>query len=107
MVEKALKAISNSNNLSTGLAHPNDNSRTKEMITKLYNEGEVLNSEEIYKWALANNWTNEGAKDLKDIVDKVNSGKTLRPSQKNMWRENILEIFKEDIKNEESENNKT
>jgi len=97
LVEKALTTISNSNNLSDGLSHPNDSSRTKEMLTKLQKEGEVLNAGEIYNWALQNNWTEGGAKELKNLVDKLNSGKTLRPSQKNMWSRDILEKLKKEI----------
>lgn len=98
LVEKALNAISKLNNLSSGLSHPNDSSRTKEILSMLKKEGDVLDANEIYYWAIKNKWTQDGAKELKDLLDKLNSGKSLRPSQKNMWRENILEMWKEEIK---------
>jgi hypothetical protein len=93
-VEKALKAISNANNLSSGLAHSLDSSRTKEMLTFLKKEGEILDAHEIFDWAIQNKWTQEGAKDLKELVDKLNDGKSLIPSQKGMWNEEFLATFK-------------
>ena len=75
MIERALTYLNSVNNSSAGmLAHPLDESRTKEMLKFLKNEVVQLIHSEILDWALARGWETKSAKELADLAEKINSG---------------------------------
>lgn len=57
------------------LAHPLDESRTKEMLKFLKSEGVPLDRDAIYSWAMEKDWQPKSAKELADLAGKIDEGK--------------------------------
>lgn len=73
---KALEHLCIVNNVSAGmLAHPLDESRTKEMLKFLKSEGVPLDRDAIYDWAIEKGWQAKSAKELADLAGKIDEGK--------------------------------
>lgn len=87
-VIRALEAITRRINISTGLVYPNDKECTVELLTFLKNKGINLEPNRIYDWCIENGWKDRHAKDLKEVVEKINSGHRYR--FKKCWNDNFL-----------------
>lgn len=98
LLMKALNAINSRVNVRTGLSHPLDECAVKEMFIMLYKEGEILDATEIYSWASQNGWDTDNAKQLSKLAEKIATGRKVQIRYKNRWRKDIIEKFKEDIK---------
>jgi hypothetical protein len=95
IVQKALQAITDRTNLSTGLTHPNDKNAAKEMFVLLHEHGEILLANEIESWASSNGWQASDAKELASLGEQIGAGKKPRVTGGPWWRDDILSTFSE------------
>lgn len=71
VVENALKDLTQSVNLTTGIAHPGDERVAIATFKLLHNEGYTLNSEAIRAWLIRNNWWSRHADAVCTLVQKI------------------------------------
>ncbi len=90
LIGKALDALSIVCNLSTGLAHPLDESRAKELFVALHARGIPLPRDDIQTHAEACGWTNRHAKQLAELAARIDAGSTVRISHSRGWGEAAL-----------------
>lgn len=69
-VEEALKKLTSTINLGTGLGHPSDKKHAERTIAKLRSEGHSFDPAEIRRWAQRHNWSSKAAADLEAIARK-------------------------------------
>jgi hypothetical protein len=69
-VENALLTLTQGINLSTGLSHPSDKDAAKRTLSGLKQGGHRLDSDEIRKWALRNNWAPKDAEALSKLAGR-------------------------------------
>ena len=73
----ALEDVTGMVNLATGLTHPQDRLFAISRLEYLKRWNHELVTGAIVSWALANGWTEEGAYALREIIDRLNAGRTL------------------------------
>ena len=86
----ALKAITISINLDTGLTHPNDMNRTKELLKAMHDAGITLQIGEMVAWAGQNGWNHQGAKELGRIAAKINEGRIVQVKEGPWWKPEFI-----------------
>jgi hypothetical protein len=69
-VEEALKQLTDTINLGTGLGHPSDKKHAERTIDKLRSERHSFDPAEIRRWAQRNNWSSGATADLEAIARK-------------------------------------
>ena len=87
ILRKAIESLTHVVNISTGLAHPLDDSRAKELFKALRKQGIPTKQEDVYAAAVANAWPERHAKTLSEIADKIGSGGRVRISHPRDWGE--------------------
>lgn len=87
IVRKAIETLSNVVNVSTGLAHPLDESRAKELFKALHKQGIPLNSSEVYSVAIENSWPERHAKALSELAGKIGNGGRVQIKHQKGWGE--------------------
>ena len=92
-IQKAIEILSSSVNVSTGLIHPNDMNRAKELFVILRENGEVLLKSEVYGYALNNHWTDEDADELGSLAQQIGEGRSVRITDGPWWAENLYEML--------------
>lgn len=70
---------------------------SKEMFTRLHIHGEVLLASEIESWASFNGWHAKDAAELGALAQQIGMGKKVRISRGPWWKENILELFQDEL----------
>ena len=90
-LERALVALTNTINLSTGLTHSSDKESAIQLLRILHRNSIQLNPENMRIWALQNGWNSDGANQLRDFTRGVLEGKRYRVSRMNMWSEEFIE----------------
>ncbi|WP_028571585.1 DUF1889 family protein [Desulfonatronum lacustre] len=91
VLQKALEAITSRTNLSTGLAHPNDEYAAKEMFKRLHASGITLRANEISSWAHMNGWGKKDADELGALAQQIGMGKRVKIKDGPWWEKDILE----------------
>jgi hypothetical protein len=92
VVEVALRSLTTSVNLGTGLHHPSDRTMAIETFRTLRRGGHTWDPDAIQGWARANGWDLDGARQLYEYAAGVQQGKRyrtlhgLRPEVLEMWR---------------------
>ena len=74
LLARAIEALSRVVSLSSGLAHPYDAARAKELFRALRDEGEPLDARRIARLALEYSWTESGAKALGELGERIGAG---------------------------------
>jgi hypothetical protein len=77
-VRVALEHLTAAVNLSSGLGHPSDKARAIDTFRALRKAGHSWNPDVVRAWALAHNWRNAGADDLRKYADGILSGRSFR-----------------------------
>lgn len=94
VVEEALKSLTNTVNLSTGISHPNDREKAINLFMRLKQAGEIFNPEEIRDWLIAESgWNPQYADGVKDVAEKVLEGHRFRKIGK-WWKDDIVEYWR-------------
>jgi hypothetical protein len=69
-VEQALRRLTQTINLGTGLDHPSDKKQAERVVAGLRADGHLLDPVEVRRWAQRHNWSSDSAADLEAIVRK-------------------------------------
>lgn len=78
LVLGAMRSITDSINLSSGISHPSDWNHAVTALRELRSRGCALNGTEVETWAVANGWSSRHAADLSTVVAEVAAGKAKR-----------------------------
>ena len=97
VVERAMKHLTGSINLSTGLSHPLDKSKAVCLFRELVKAGEQYDPALIRAWALRNNWTPSGADALIKIADGTLKGKSFRIVQRGYYQKRYIEKLRQEV----------
>ena len=73
-----LRSLTNSVNLSTGLAHPSDWDHAVQMFRALRQRRHKIDGDEIERWAVANGWSYRHASELAQLPREVAAGRAKR-----------------------------
>lgn len=87
ILSKAIESLSAVANTSTGLAHPLDESRAKELFKALHSHGVPLPYQDIYSAAIANAWPERHAKTLAELAEKIGKGGRVQIKFPKQWGE--------------------
>lgn len=81
----ALRSLTNSINLSTGLAHPSDWDHAVQVFRTLRKRGHTIDGDEVETWALANGWSYRHASDVGQLAREISAGKAKRTKSRASW----------------------
>lgn len=81
IVRAAIRSLTMSVNLSTGLSHPSDKAHAVETFKVLKKAGHDWDPDDVHAWALANGWHNRGADDLRKYADGIRKGSSFRTTR--------------------------
>lgn len=89
VVSAALRVLTDSVNLASGLSHPNDKAKAKDIAGALRESGYEAPSGQVQTWAVGNGWRSDAAAQLQLIFDRTKK----RP--KDRWfRDDCVEGWK-------------
>ena len=98
VVIEALKSLTSTVNLSTGIGHPSDKAATIDLFKHLKSAGEVFDPEEVRSWLVSQgNWYPEHADKVMEIAAAILKGRRFRGATK-FWRDDIIEQWTEKAK---------
>lgn len=97
LLERSIKALSSIVNVNSGLSHPFDDARAKELFKALYAEGIPLAHSEIEALALANHWPSRHAKELAKLAERIGSGKRVMIKHPRDWGEPTVARLKAEL----------
>jgi hypothetical protein len=95
LLREAINTLSKVVNISTGLAHPFDEARAKELFKALKAEGEHLVYDEIKKLAIENGWPDRHAHALAELGQRIGSGGRVVIKSPRDWGESTVKRLKE------------
>lgn len=87
ILNEAINTLSIVINVSTGLAHPLDDSRAKELFKALKKYNIPLNGADIYSLAISNSWPEPHAKQLVEVAEKIERGDRVKIRERRDWGE--------------------
>lgn len=87
ILRKAIEVLSLVVNASTGLTHPLDESRAKELFKALHKHGIPLNPDDVYSVAVENSWAERHAKKLSELAGRIGSGGRVQVKHPRGWGE--------------------
>lgn len=97
VVEEALKSLTNTVNLSTGLGHPLDRDAAIWLFRRLKKAQIYYNPIEIKTWLVHHGWSSSHAEDVRDVAEKIQGGRRLRTHSKGQrWVKDIVRIWREE-----------
>lgn len=91
ILKASIDILSGIVNLSTGLAHPLDESRAKELFIALHEKDIPLTRQEVYGLAIENSWPERHAKSLSELAQKIGNGGRVKVSHPRYWGEPTVE----------------
>ncbi|MGU7773743.1 DUF1889 family protein [Burkholderia sp. MR1-5-21] len=91
VIAEAVKTLSSTVNVSTGLAHPNDLNKAKELFKILHEKGEILLKSDVESAALSHGWNVSSADELGSLAQQIGEGKSPRITGGPWWVEDIYE----------------
>ncbi len=97
VVENALKDLTCSVNLSTGIGHPQDERAAIATFKLLHNEGYVLDSTAIRGWLIRHKWASGDADDVCALVQKIVQNKRVGSravGNTEAYHKNTLDLWK-------------
>ena len=97
LLERCIATLSNVVNVSTGILHPLDEARAKELFKALRAEGESLISGAVTKLALENGWPDRHASELGELAQRIGAGGRVVIKNPKYWGEPTVERLKKAI----------
>ncbi len=97
LLKRAIKTLSICVNVSTGVTHPFDNARAKELFKALRAEGESLAYDEVRGLALENNWSERHADELAQLAQHIGAGGRVVIKQPRHWGKSAVARLKREI----------
>ena len=93
---RAMVALTNMINLSTGLTHSSDKESAIQLLQILYHKRIPFNPDDMKIWALQNGWTSNGANQLRDYGKGVLEGKRYRTGRIRIWNKEYIQNLLKD-----------
>ena len=94
VVVEALKTLTQTVNLSTGITHPLDRQAAIDLFQRLKEAGEPFNPSEVRAWLVSQGgWSPQDADQVKSIAESILAGKRLRGGGR-FWRDDIVEQWR-------------
>ncbi|MEE9261472.1 MAG: hypothetical protein V3U95_02700 [Dehalococcoidia bacterium] len=91
IVVEALKSLTDTVNLSTGILHPRDRQAAIDLFQRLRQAGKQFNPSEVRAWLVSQGgWSPQDADQVKSIAESVLAGKRLRGGGR-FWADDIVE----------------
>jgi hypothetical protein len=90
ILKAAIEKLSLVVNVSTGIVHPLDESKAKELFKALHKQGICLNLDDVYSEAIKNSWPERHARALSDLAEKIGNGKRVQIKHSKNWGEPIV-----------------
>lgn len=87
ILAEAIESLSTVVNTSTGLGHPLDESRAKELFKALHGHGVPLPYQDVYTAAIANAWPERHAKSLAELAERIGKGGRVQIKFPKQWGE--------------------
>lgn len=97
LLKRSIETLSAVTNLSTGLGHPFDEARAKELFKALHVEGEPLGYETVRTLAIENHWPDRHADDLAALAQRIGEGGRVVIEHPREWGEATVERIKAEI----------
>jgi hypothetical protein len=95
VVIEALRSLTLSANLSTGLSHPRDRDEAVHTFRALAKGGEAFDPTAVRAWAVQNGWSARGADELQQVAQDVRDGKRLRTHEGPPPRSGMLDYWRQ------------
>lgn len=91
IINEAIKTLSGSVNITTGLNHPNDMNKARELFKILHDMGEVILKSDVASAALAKGWSSDDADELGSLAQQIGEGKKPRVTGGPWWAADIYD----------------
>ena len=91
IINEAVKTLSSTVNVSTGLNHPNDMNKARELFKILHENKEVILKSDVSAAAQANGWNQDDADELGSLAQQIGEGKKPRISNGPWWASDIYD----------------
>lgn len=91
IIEEAVKTLSSSVNVATGLSHPNDMNKARELFKILHDKGEVILKSDVSSAAMTRGRTSADADELGSLAQQIGEGKNPRVTGGPWWAANIYD----------------
>jgi hypothetical protein len=97
LLRQSIETLSSIVNVSTGIAHPLDDARAKELFKALHAHGEVLSRDQVETFALENHWSQRHAAQLADLAERIGNGGRVVIKNPRQWGEPTVARLKAEI----------
>ena len=97
LVNRSIRELTSIVNVATGIAHPLDEARAKELFKALHAEGVPLICAGIEDIALANSWSERHAKSLAELAERIGNGGRVVIKHPRDWGEPTVARLKAEI----------
>lgn len=91
IIKNAIKTLSDNVNVSTGLNHPNDMNKARDLFRILHEKGEILLKKEIEGEAMSHGWSASAANELGSLAQQIGEGKAARVQGGPWWAADIYD----------------
>lgn len=98
ILKQAIDTLSSVANIATGLAHPLDESRAKELFKALHSHGIPLSYDSVYSLAISNSWPDRHATELAKLAVKIGNGGRVQVKFPRDWGEPTVRKILADLK---------
>ena len=98
VVEEALKILTISVNLPSGLTESRYKSMAADLFRILYKNNEKYDPNYIRAWALRNKWPPKGADQLKDVAQAILDRRPIARSKMPVWRKDLIDELRKRAK---------
>ncbi len=88
-IQNAIKTLSSTVNVSTGLSHPNDMNKARALFAILHENGEILLKSDIVGYAMSHGWQTKDADELGSLAQQIGEGKPARVKDGPWWAADI------------------
>jgi len=94
VVVEALKTLTRTVNLSTGISHPSDRRATIDLFRRLQETGERFDPSEVRAWLVSQGgWRSQDADEVESVAKSILAGKRLKDSGR-FWADDIVEQWR-------------
>lgn len=97
LLRESIKTLTSVVNVTSGLAHPFDEARAKELFRALYKEGEALDYGEVKMLALENKWPERHAEKLAKLAAQIGGGGRVVVKHPREWGEPMVARIKKEL----------